>query len=169
MTPANDNNRHDVNLQQSASGTWEKAPRYKSLRPWQRLWIVTGVVYLLMLTGTYAVIMPDTERIEKDMVLAVMDEVKRYDGMAFAGASPRKIMEAARAQGYDTWISGARRQFHIGHEGDAGFARIDKEYRSALSGLPARRVKGILLCVVAWAVPMAFLYAMGLLGSWIRS
>ena len=94
-----------ITLTKSPSGRLE-VPKFSRFRfkPWQRLWLVTGILYLLMLAGSYYLLMPDNESIERRMVFSVTEEVRRYDGMAFAGESPRKIFESARSQGYTNWI-----------------------------------------------------------------
>ena len=69
------------------------------------------------------------------MVFAVTEEVRRYDGMAFAGESPRKIFEIARARGYAAWIAQVRSKYQIGPENNDGFARIEKNYKEAVSDL----------------------------------
>ena len=96
----------EVTLKKSSSGTWE-VPEFlkRRFKPWQRLWLVTGIIYLLMLAGTYYMLMPDQDSIERRMVFSVTEEVRRFDGMAFAGESPRNIFEIARSQGYAAWIA----------------------------------------------------------------
>ena len=127
----------DVTLKKSPSGTWEAhGSPGRRLKPWQRLWIISGLIYLLMLAGSYYTLVPDRESIERRMVFSVTEEVRRYDGMAFAGESPRKIFENARREGYDSWIAATRIRYRIGPEGNAGFDRIGKNYHEALSGLP---------------------------------
>jgi len=159
----------EVALKKSSSGIWAvpKSPK-RRLKSWQRLWLVTGIIYLLMLAGSYHLLMPDQERIERRMVLSVTEEVQRYDGMAFAGESPRKIFEAARSQGYPAWIASIRSKYRIGPEGNTGFDRIEKGYREAVSDLPVKRTLGVLVCVVAWTLPMAVLYAIGFVVDWIK-
>jgi hypothetical protein len=159
----------EVILQKSAAGTWE-APGtpVRHFKPWQRLWFVTGIIYLLILAGSCFLLMPDRESIDRQMVFSVTEEVRRYDGMAFAGESPRKIFETARSQGYTAWIAQQRSRYHIGPEGNAGFDRIGNDYREAVSALPAKRALGIVLCIFAWLVPMAILYGMGLVVDWIK-
>jgi hypothetical protein len=159
----------DVTLKKSESGTW-KVPNAPKLpyKPWQRLWLITGIIYLLILAGSYHLLMPNQESIERRMVFSVTEEISRYDGMAFAGESPRKTFEIAQSQGYYPWIAQLRSKYRIGPEGNAGFDRIEKEYREAISDLPVKRTIGIVLCVVAWLVPMAVFYATGFVMDWIR-
>lgn len=168
MAPMNES-PIDVTLKKSSSGTWEvpHSPRHR-IKPWQRLWIVSGIVYLLMLAGSYYLLLPDREGLERRMVHSVAEEVRRYDGMAFAGESPRNIFENARRQGYATWIAAVRDRYRIGHEGNAGFDRIERNYQESLSALPVKRIFGVLLCIVAWLLPMAVLYAIGSVVEWIK-
>lgn len=170
MTPMNES-PINVTLKKSPSGTWE-APgppgRRRRLKPWQRLWIASGLIYLLLLAGSYYTLMPDREGIERRMVFSVTEEVRRYDGMAFAGESPRGIFDTARRQGYASWIAATRTKYRIGPEGNPGFERLEKNYRDALSDLPLKRTVGVLVCVVAWLVPMAALYAIGSVVEWIK-
>jgi hypothetical protein len=158
----------NVTLNKS-SGTWERpeAPK-RQLQPWQRLWLVTGIIYLLLLSGSYYMLMPNQERIERRMVFSVTEEVKRYDGMAFAGESPRRIFEIASSQGYATWIASVRSKYQIGPDGNEGFDRVDKEYRDAISGLPIKRNLGVMICFVAWLIPMSAFYAIGSGVDWIK-
>ena len=159
----------EVTLEKSPTGTWKvpESPK-RQVKPWQRLWIATAIIYLLMLAGSYHLIMPNQESIERKMVFAVTEEVRRYDRMAFAGESPRKIFEIARAQGYSAWIAQIRSSHQIGPEGNDGFNRIEKNYREAISDLPVKRAIGLLICLVAWLVPMAILYAIGFGVEWIK-
>jgi len=159
----------EVTLEKSPSGAWKvpESPK-RQFKPWQRLWIAAAIIYLLMLAGSYYVIMPNQESIERKMVFAVTEEVRRYDGMAFAGESPRKIFEIARSQGYSDWIAQLRIKYQIGPEGNDGFAKVEKNYREAISDLPVKRAIGVLLCLVAWLVPMAALYGAGFVVDWIK-
>jgi hypothetical protein len=158
-----------ITLNKTSSGTLEfrKAPK-RHFKPWQRLWLVTGIIYLLMLAGGFYLLMPNRESIERGMVFSVTEEVRRYDGMAFAGKSPRKIFEIARSQGYPAWITSTRSKFRIGPEGNAGFERIETEYREAISNLPVKRSFGFIFYFVFWLVPMAVLYSIGFVVDWIK-
>lgn len=168
MNPA-DKPSNVIHLEKSSSGRLEmrKFPRHV-FKPWQRLWIVAGVVYLLMLAGSLYLLMPDREGIEQRMVFSVTEEARRYDGMAFAGESPRKIFESARSQGYARWIEAVRSRYRIGPEGNSGFDRIDREYRDAVDDLPVKRTVGLIVCALAWLLPMAALYAIGFVVEWIK-
>ena len=159
----------DVTLNKSESGTWKisKAPKLP-YKPWQRLWFVTGIIYLLILAGSYHLLMPSQESIERRMVFSVTEEVSRYDGMAFAGEAPRKTFEIAQSQGYYPWIAQLCSKYRIGPEGNAGFDRIEKEYREAITVLPVKHTIGVVLCIVAWLVPMAAFYAIGFVIDWIK-
>ncbi len=113
-------------------------------------------------------LVPNLERIERKMVFSVTEEVRRYDGMAFAGESPRKIFKIARSQGYAPWIASVRSMYRIGPEGNAGFDSVEKAYRDAITDLPAKRNLGVMICFVAWLMPMSVLYAIGLVIDWIK-
>jgi len=168
MNRMNDRQR-DVVLEKSSTGTWTaSAPQRRHLKPWQRLLIAVGVSYGVLIAGSYYVLMPDQERIERQMVFSVTEEVRRYDGMAFAGESPRKVFEAARSMGYAAWITSIRAKYRIGPEGDAGFGRIEKKYRDEAGRLPAWRIVGVIIAIVAWVVPLSLLYACGFVIDWIR-
>jgi hypothetical protein len=158
----------NVILHKDRSGIWSRAQRGHGLKGWQRLWLVTGGTYLLMLAATGWLLMPERRQVDKAMVFAVTEEVRRYDGLAFVGDSPEKIFETARAQGYGPWIAHVRKAYRIGREGDAGFGRIEREYRQAMETLALRRLKLSGWLCVAWVVPMGVLYAMGGLVGWIR-
>ena len=159
----------EVTLEKSPSGTWVVPgnPRGQ-IQPWQRLWFITGIIYLLSLAGCYYMLIPNQQSIERKLVFSITEEVKRYDGMAFAGESPQKIFEAAGSLGYAVWIAKLRSKYLIGPEGKAGFERIEEEYRDALSDLPAKRNLGVMICFVAWMIPMSLFYATGLIIDWIR-
>jgi hypothetical protein len=166
--PSTNKNPIDVTLNES-TGTWEMPGAAKRrIKPWQRLWFVSGIIYLLMLAGSYYMLMPTRQSIEQKMVFSVTEEVKRYDGMAFAGESPQMNYEIARSQGFVSWINQTRSIYRIGHEGDVGFARIEKSYSDAVTDLPMKRIVGILICIIAWVVPMAAFYAVGFVVDWIK-
>ena len=169
MIPKRSNFPNVITLKKTSSGTLEspKFTRYR-FKSWQRLWIVTGIIYLLILAGIYHLVMPDKESIERQMVFSVTEEVRHYDGMAFAGESPRQIFEIASSQGYAQWIETIRFKYHIGPDGNASFDRIENEYREAISDLPVKRTIGVMVCAVAWLLPMAVLYAIGFVVDWIK-
>jgi hypothetical protein len=158
----------NVVLHKNGSGIWSRMHSGHGLKSWQRLWLVTGVTYLLMLVATGWLLMPKRRQVDKAMVFAVTEEVRRYDGLAFVGDSPEKIFEAARAQGYVPWIARIRRAYRIGRVGDDGFGKIDRDYRQALETLTTKRLKLSGLLCVAWVVPMGLLYAAGGLIGWIK-
>ncbi len=168
MQPKSDTTK-EVTLEKSPSGTWVVPIKPgRQLQPWQRLWLITGIVYLLALAGCYYMLIPNLQRIDRTMVFAITEEVKRYEGMAFAGESPSKIFEAASADGYAAWIAKLRTRYRIGPEGNEGFNRVEKEYRNAISDLPVKRSLGAIICLIAWIIPMTLMYAAGLLLNWIR-
>jgi hypothetical protein len=159
----------EVVLEKSPTGTWSapKSPK-RVIKPWMRLWYVSGITYLLMVAGTFFLLMPTRESIERHMVFAITEEVRRYDGMAFAGESPRKIYEAARSEGYPLWISATRKKYRIGAEGNAGFKRIERDYQEDIAKLPFKRIIGVVIGLIAWGVPMALFYAFGSVIDWIK-
>jgi len=59
-------------------------PPKRTFKPWQRLWVVTGLFYLVMLVGSCHLLLPDLEGVERRMIFSVTEEVLRYDGMAYA-------------------------------------------------------------------------------------
>jgi hypothetical protein len=159
----------EVTLNKQPDGSWQaQGPQKKQAAAWQRLWLVTGCVYLLLLLGAGWLLVPNQERVERTMVHAVTEEVRRYDGMAFAGESPDAIFRRARSYGFPDWIKQLRFRYRIGLEGDPGFNRIEREYREALESISTKQVLAALLGFVAWAVPMAVLYALGFVVDWIK-
>jgi hypothetical protein len=158
----------NITLNRNSSGTWGLPEKLSGLKAWQRLWVVSGVVYLLLILATGWLLMPTRDRIEREMVFAVTQEVSRYEGLVFAGDSPEKIFENARAQGYPVWIAGLRQRYRIGAEGNAGFDRIERQYRREIDSLAFKRLKLSALLLVAWLLPMAALYAMGYAVDWIN-
>jgi hypothetical protein len=163
------NTARDVTLEKSSTGTWTVPEKPKrQIRPWQRLWLVSGIIYLLLLIVSYFMLVPNLERIERKMVFSVTEEVRRYDGLAFAGESPRNIFKIARSQGYDQWIASVRSAYRIGPEGNAGFDKVEQAYHDAITDLPLKRSLGIMICFVAWLMPMSALYVIGLVIDWIK-
>jgi len=123
---------------------------------------------MLILAGSFYMLTPNQESVERQRVFSAMEEVKRYNGMAFVDETPRKIYEVASSLGYDKWIGYVRSEYNIGPEGNAGFAWIEKVYRDALADLPAKRNLGLMISFVAWLIPMSALYAAGLAVAWIK-
>ena len=158
----------NINLHKNGSGIWSLAHSGHGLKSWQRLWLVMGVIYLLMLVATGWLLMPERRQVDKAMVFAVTEEVRRYDGLAFVGDSPEKIFEAARSQGYASWIARIRKTYRIGKEGDDGFGGIERDYRQAIESLTMKRLKLSGWLCIAWFVPMGLLYAGGGLVGWIK-
>jgi hypothetical protein len=158
----------NITLDKNRSGTWSLPENVKNLKGWQRLWVATGLTYLLLIIVTGCVLMPTRERLDRDMVFAIAEEVRKYEGLVFAGESPDKIFESARRSGYAAWIAGLRANYRIGAEGDNGFTIIKKNYLQAVDSLPLKRLSMIGLLLVAWIVPMGGLYAMGYVIEWIN-
>ena len=158
----------NITLNKDRSGAWGLPEKVKRLKAWQRLWVVAGVTYLLMILATGYVLMPTRERIDRDMVFAVTEEVRNYEGLVFAGDSPDKIFETARTQGYSAWIAGLRKRSRIGAEGNAAFDRIGRDYRRDVENLTRNRLKLAAWLYMAWFGPMVALYAMGCAVDWIN-
>jgi hypothetical protein len=162
-----------LTLKKDSTGAWGRqtagSGKPRRLKAWQRLLLATGVLYLLLLVAAGFLLMPDRDHIERSMILAVTEEAKRYDGLAFAGEAPSAIFEQARNQGFQSWISQVRRKYRIDQSGDAGFAAIDRRYRQELSELPVKRLSVVAWLSAAWLVPMLFVYLTGLLLAWIKS
>jgi len=158
----------NITLHKNRSGIWSRAQKCRDLKSWQRLWLVTGATYLLMLVTAGWLLMPERRQVDKAMVFAVTEEVRRYDGLAFVGESPEKIFETARIQGYGPWVAHVRKTYRIGKEGDAGFDRIERNYRQTVENLTSRRLRLSGWFLAAWAVPMGLLYAMGGVVGWIK-
>ena len=159
----------EITLEKNASGIWNvpEAPK-RQITSWQRLCLYAAGLYLLLLVGSCQLLLPTQESIQRRMVFTVTEEVKRFDGLAFAGESPRRIFEAARSQGFELWVTRTRAQYHIGPEGDAGFSRIDRDYRNAIANLPIKRAIGALFCSVAFLVPISVLYAFSRVVGWFQ-
>jgi len=158
----------NITLNKNRSGIWGLPEKARDLKAWQRLWVATGIIYLLMVLAAGYVLMPTRGAIDRNMVFAVTEEVRKYEGLVFAGESPEKILESARSQGYSAWIAGLRKKLRIGKEGDAGFARIEREYRRDIESLPLKRLKLTAILWLAWVVPMAALYALGYMVDWVN-
>ncbi|HEX9079250.1 MAG TPA: hypothetical protein VF795_06660 [Desulfuromonadaceae bacterium] len=157
-----------ITLHKDGSGTWSAQGKTKGLKAWQRLWIVACITHLLLIIAAGYLLMPTRERIEREMVFAVTGEVGKYEGMVFAGDPPEKIFETARSQGYGAWIAGLRKRYRIGAEGDAGFDRIERNYRRDMEGLTRKRLRLSAWLAVAWLAPMGALYLMGWTVDWIN-
>jgi hypothetical protein len=158
----------NIVLHKNSSGFWSRAQSGHGLKSWQRVWLVTGITYLLMLVATGWLLMPERRQVDKAMVFAVTEEVRRYDGLAFVGDSPEKIFEAARTQGYALWIARIRKTYSIGKVGDDGFGKIERDHRQAIETLATKRLKLSGRLCIAWVVPMGLLYAAGGLIDWIK-
>jgi hypothetical protein len=157
-----------ITLNKNRSGIWSLPEKAGDLKVWQRLWVATGIMYFFMVVATGYVLMPTRGAQDRTMVFAVTEEVRKYEGLVFAGDSPEKIFERARSQGYSMWIAGLRKKYRIGREGDAGFSRIEKEYHQDIESLPLKQLKLSALLWLAWIVPMGVLYALGYLVDWIN-
>jgi hypothetical protein len=163
----------DINLEKSPSGTWErrKKRRFARFQPrltrLRRLWVAAAVAWLALVAATGYLLMPSRGDAERTMVFAVTEEVRRYDGLAFVAESPGGIYEAARREGFDTWIAKVRAKHRIGPDADRDFARIRERYLRDLESLPNRQSALLFLLGLAWAGPMAALYAAVRVMEWI--
>lgn len=164
-----------LTLKKDGSGAWSRPGAGEAEGPekpagfkgWQRLWLVTAILYLFLLVCAGFLLMPDRNGIERAMIFAVTEEAKRYDGLAFAGESPSRVFEIARQEGFPAWISQMRRKYRIDASGDAGFAAIDKRCRQELSDLTSNRLLIGAWLFLAWLVPMILLYLAGFVFDWI--
>ena len=148
----------EIVLKKSATGDWSVPHDNGSPpapTPWQRFMRGVAALYLLLLAGAFLLLVPNQERIERTMVFAVTEEAKRYEGLAFAGESPRKIFDEANSRGFAPWIAHVRSTFKIGPEGDSGFAAIERDYNRSLSALPFQQVGSVVLTLLLFFAPAA--------------
>lgn len=163
----------EIDLEKNSYGGWERPKRRRlgtflsRLTRLQRLWLVAAAVYLVLLAVTGVLLMPDRGQAERAMVFAVTEEVRRYNGLAFVAESPSGVFEAARREGFDRWIAKVRRKHRIGADADRDFARIREKYLRDLDSLGDRQSALLLLLALAWAGPMAALYAAVRVMDWI--
>lgn len=163
----------DINLEKGPSGTWERRKERRSARfqprltRLRRLWVTAALAWLALVAGTGWLLMPGRGDAERALAFAVTEEVRKYDGLAFVAESPSGIYEAARRQGFDTWIAKVRGRHRIGPDADRDFARIRERYLRDLESLPNRQGALLFLLGLAWAVPMAALYAAVRVMEWI--
>jgi hypothetical protein len=136
------------------------------LNRWQRLWIATGITYLLCILATGYVIMPDRRQIGREMVNAVIEEVRLYDPFAFIGESPVTTYDTAEKEGYNRWEKRMRAKYTAGLPA-AGFDRIETSYHRAASDLPAKQMTIIILLILGWLLPMAMLSVLNRTVRWI--
>jgi hypothetical protein len=162
-----------LTLKKERTGAWSRRGERAGLakvagfKGWQRLWLVTSIVYLVLLVAAGFLLMPDRNRIERAMIFAVTEEAKRYDGLAFAGEPPSRVFESARREGFSVWIAQVRKKYKISRSGDAGFEAIDRKYRQELSELATNRLLLGIRLFCAWLLPVALLYLAGLVLDWI--
>ena len=163
----------EINLEKGPSGTWErrKKRRFARFQPrltrLRRLWDAAAVAWLALVVATGYVLMPGRGDAERALVSAVTEEVGKYDGLAFVAESPSGIYEAARREGFDTWIAEVRGKHRVGPDADRDFARIRERYLRDLESLPYRQSALLFLLGLAWAGPMAALYAAVRVMEWI--
>jgi hypothetical protein len=162
-----------INLHKNRSGTWEHSEKrgffrfFRGLTRLRRFCVVVGVVYLALIAVAGYVLMPDRGRAERAMVFAVTEEVRRYDGLAFVAESPSGIYEAARREGFDSWIVKVRRTYRIGPGADRDFDGIRKRYLQDIDSLGERQKRLLFLLVLAWVAPMAALYSAVCVMEWL--
>ena len=153
---------------------WERPNRRRigeflsGLTRLMRLWLVTAVVYLTLVVVAGISLMPNRGQAERALVFAVTEEVRKYDGLAFVAESPRGIYAAARRKGLDHLIAEVRKKHRIGSEADPVFARMREKYVSDLRSLGDRQLKLLILLAIAWAGPMAALFAAVRVMEWIN-
>lgn len=136
------------------------------LNSWQRLWLATGVVYLLCILATCSVILPDSDQIGHELVISVIDEVRKYDPFAYIGDAPQTVYAEARNEGYEHWEKRLRKRYATGSHAP-GFDRIEKAYSRAVTDLPAARQKVCLMLALGWLLPMALLSVINRTARWI--
>jgi AcrR family transcriptional regulator len=162
-----------INLRKNRSGAWEypgKKGLFRSshgLTRLRRLCVVVGIVYLILIAVAGHVLMPNRVQEERAMVFAVTEEVRRYDGLAFVAESPSALYEAARREGFDSWIARVRRTYRIGPGADRDFEEIRKRYLQGIDSLGDRQKRLLYLLALAWVAPMAALYASACVMEWI--
>jgi hypothetical protein len=61
-----------------------------------------------------------------------------------------------------------RSRYRIGSDGNAGFNRVERIYRASISDLLEKRKLGMLICILAWIIPMSAFYAAGSGLDWIK-
>lgn len=164
----------DIELEQHPSGSWEKPRRrspgafFSGLTRLRRLFVVVAALHLGLVTVAGFLLMPTRVQAERAMVFAVTEEVRKYDGLAFVAESPAGIYQTARSEGFDNWIAGVRKKHRIGADADLDFMRLREKYRQDLGSLGHRQLKLLALLVLAWAGPMATVYAAVRVMEWIQ-
>lgn len=163
----------EIDFKNNPSAPWDppKRPKLRAflsgLTRLMRLWLVTAVVYLMLVIVAGVYLMPNRGQAERALVFAVTEEVRKYDGLAFIVESPSGIYEAARRARFDRWIAEVRQKYRIGANADPVFAQMWEKYQRDLSSLGDRQLKLLVMLALAWTVPMAVLFAAVQVMEWI--
>lgn len=148
---------------------------------WQRLWIVTSVLYLCVtIPITFAKIdWPETTNIEKEFVNATYLLIDEADGKEIKIditllveefirrgllANPETEVDTMMAE--KDWVGLAERAI-LKNKNKINFSEIRNTYDSDLEKITSERKEIVLFCVVIWFVPIVVLYLLGLSIRWI--
>jgi len=139
----------------------------RRLNGWQRLWVILSALYLIGVIAVAMTLLPKQESLDDSRVYesisAVVTHIEKTE-KASVSEGPYTI----RSKHYsDLSNEQVIDRLHSKWNGQVDFTKIEKDYKDKTSALPMERAKVGGFALLAWLIPVATVYVLGLAIGWI--
>jgi hypothetical protein len=131
------------------------------LNGWQRLWVVLSIIYFVIVVGFSFASWPTESNIENSWVYSLIDKTKDPNDYAY------QIRDAYQDISDKELIRRINAKYSSNQNYKEILNTINLKYQSELQSLWKEQFKTIAIALMAWLLPIAIVYLLGLSFGWI--
>ena len=133
-------------------------------RGFKRIIIVIATMYLILVVAVVCHLLPTAKNYQECRVFDTVNLIKKYDQQAFPESEwTYEITNNIMKTGADIWLVHVHEKF--GRQVD--FSKIESDYQENMNGLIQEQCRMLGEGVLAWAIPVAALYLLGVTIRWV--
>lgn len=131
------------------------------LNGWQRLWVVLSITYFAIVVAFTFSLWPNESKIENCWVYSLIDETKDPNDYTY------QIRDAYKDISDKELIRRINAKYSSNQDYKEILNSINLKYQSELQSLWKEQIKTIAIALMAWLLPIATVYLLGLSIGWI--
>jgi hypothetical protein len=131
------------------------------LNGWQRLWVVLSIIYFVIVAGFSFALWPAESNIENSWAYSLIDKTKDPNDYAY------QIRDAYKDISDKELIRRINAKYSSNQNYKEILNTINLKYQSELQSLWKEQFKAIAIALMAWLLPIAIVYLLGLSFGWI--
>ena len=131
------------------------------LNGWQRLWVVLSIIYFVIVVGFTFLLWSTESEIENSWVYSLIDKTKDPNDHSY------EIRDAYKDISDKELIRRINAKYSSNKDYKEILNTINLKYQSEVQSLWKKQFRAIAIALMAWLLPIAIVYLLGLCFGWI--